>query len=148
MPPLPPVPCSPVLTTTAPVARAWALRWAGAGGACRLRTVGAVHNCLNPALLINRKSTSVPPSPCHCFLQEYTLIKMRVLELKGKLAALEGEPCPPACLSACLGVPCAQACINQARVQPLRRMPCALAFLYVVARGRWSCCIVLGCCAG
>jgi hypothetical protein len=24
-------------------------------------------------------------------LQEYTLIKMRVLELKGKLAALEGE---------------------------------------------------------
>lgn len=51
-----------------------------------------------------------------CCPQEYTLIKMRVLELKGKLAALEGEAqrgslsartairlraCPPAYLCAC-----------------------------------------------
>ena len=31
---------------------------------------------------------------CRPAVQEYTLIKMRVLELKGKLAALEGEQQP------------------------------------------------------
>lgn len=46
--------------------------------------------------------------------QEYTLIKMKVLELRGPLAALEGALCCTAVL--CGAVPC--------HAVPLRAVPC------------------------
>ena len=71
---------SRALTMTVPLARAWAHRWDP------LTTAAAASKPPRIGMVVSRCSAVAASGG----VQEYTLIKMRVLELKGKLVALEG----------------------------------------------------------